>query len=426
MNPINLLKKNKTTIGEYFHITFGVALYCIGVTFFLLPYKLTTGGVAGIGSIIYYATGFAVENTYLLINVFLLVLAVIELGWKFCFKTIYAVLAITLFLWGTQRIYELIGSPMLAGEELFMSSLIGAIMEGAGLGLCFMSGGSTGGTDIIASIINKHRNMSLGTVMIVLDVMIISSCYFVFYDLQRVIFGYVILVVSSFTLDFIISHYRQAVEFKIYSRNPKAIAEAIIKSGSGVTILEGEGYYTHSERKVIVSVVRKKEQVIMLKMIKSIDPFAFVTMGNVSGVWGEGFDAIKVREKKKTLARKVIVLATDNQDEIEEVQIMFGNSYEIRSLNGIGCNISNPVNSDIQSNNAILKARFIKKYYGFDCIAQGNTLNENTKNIYAIATGDAIAEECIINKVETYEEAKAFFEAEKKQTKKQALKNVRS
>lgn len=408
-----MIKFSKTEVLDYIYIFTGTLLYAIGTAFLLLPYKLTTGGVAGIGTLIFYSTGFEVQNTYLIINLLLLVFAVKELGWRFCLRTIFAVLSLTFQLWAMQRLYELAGSPKLVGDELFMACLIGAIMEGSGLALCFMSGGSTGGTDIIAAITNKYRNVSLGTVIMLLDIIIISSCYLVFHDIQRVIFGYVLLIVSSITLDYCVSQGRQAVEFKIYSRNPYAIANAIIKTGHGVTVMDGTGFYTKSERKVIVSVVRRREQMIWLKMIKSIDPFAFVTMANVSGVWGEGFDVMKVKENHNALKRRVLVVVSNDDEEYESMKAIFGNEYDVRSLDDIGCDVTKPVNDDILSSNAPLKAKFVKRFYGFDSIATGKTLNDSSKLIYAIATGDAVMGKVDVNKFNTIEEAKTFLDNQK-------------
>lgn len=407
------IKISKEDILDYLQISAATMTYAVAVSFFLLPYKLTTGGVAGIGALVYYMTGFEVQNTYLIINALLLVFAIKELGWGFCLKTVYGVGFLSFALWLGQRVYEMSGSPMIVGDQLSMACLIGAILEGVALAFCFLAGGSTGGTDIIAAIVNKYRNMSLGTLIMLMDIVIISSCYFVFHDIQRVIFGFVLLIVSSISLDYCINRNRQAVEFKIFSRNPKAIAEAIIKSGRGVTLLDGQGYYTKSERKVILSVVRKREQMYWLKMIKSIDPFAFVTMANVSGVWGEGFDVMKVREKSNALMRKVVVLASDEEDEVEEMRMIFGPTYEIRSLNDIGCDVSKPVNTDIQSKNALLKARFVKQYYGFDCVAYGTTLNDPTAQVFAVATGLTPEEEVYLDKFASIEEVKAFFESKK-------------
>lgn len=405
-------------IKDYLYITIGISLYAFAFEFFLLPYRLTTGGVAGIGALIYYATDwFQPQWTFLLVNILLLIGAVRTLGWKFCMKTIYGVVLMTVVMSLLQEVFVSIGSPKLVGDELFMSCLIGAILQGMGLSICFSAGGSTGGTDIIAAIVNKYRNVTLGTVIMLIDVVIISSCYFVFYDIQRVIFGFVLLIVASMSLDYFLQRTRQSVEFKIYSRNPEAIANAISRSGRGVTMLNGIGWYTKYERKVLISVVRRNEQVNVFRLIKAIDPFCFVTMGNVSGVWGEGFDVMKVNEQKDKKKRRVIAYASNDETEINEARQKLGDAYEIRSLSDIGINIDNPLNSDILSTNAVLKARYVKRFYGFDSIAHGNTLNAKGDTLYALATGNPELHECIIEKMSSLEELKTVLDGQQKKNK---------
>ena len=174
--------KYTAVLIDYLTITMGVCLYAMTLAFCVLPYKLTSGGVAGIGTLVFYATGFEVQNTYIIINVALLGAAIIELGWRFCIKTIYATFSLTFAIWAAQRIFEMVDKPLLFGDELFMACIISAIGTGSGLALCFLAGGSTGGTDIIAAIVNKYRNMSIGKVIMIVDIAIISSCYFVFHD----------------------------------------------------------------------------------------------------------------------------------------------------------------------------------------------------------------------------------------------------
>ena len=294
-------------VKDYFFIALGIVIYSMGVTLFMLPYGLTSGGVGGISAIVYYATGFEIQNTYIIINALLLVAAIKVLGLKFCIKTIYGVVVMTFFLWLLQRLVEVpdpenpahkILPKLIGPEAYFMACVLGAIVEGVGLTFCFENNGSTGGTDIIAAIVNKYKNMSLGTVLMCCDIIIISSCYFIFHDWFRVIYGYVMLVICSFTLDYCMNRRHQSVQFLIFSRNPEPIANAINETHHGVTLLEGEGWYTHTERKVILSIIRKREQAAMLRMIKRIDPYAFVSMSMAGGVWGEGFDKIKVSENK--------------------------------------------------------------------------------------------------------------------------------
>ena len=229
-------------LKDYALISVGVILYAMGVTVFMLPYSLTTGGVAGVASIIYYATGIEVQVTYVIVNIILLIIAIKELGIRFCMKTIYAVFFMTFVLWLFQRIIEIpdpnqTGAMMLPkfiGEESFMACVLGAILCGSGVALCFENNGSTGGTDIIAAIVNKHRNMSLGSVIMSCDVVIISSCYFIFHDWFRVIYGFVMLFICSTTIDYWMRRRQQSVQFMIFSRNPDAIADAIIETHHGV------------------------------------------------------------------------------------------------------------------------------------------------------------------------------------------------
>jgi len=367
-------------IKDYIFITLGVFIYAMGVTVFMLPYGLTTGGVAGIASIVYYATGIEVQITYVTINVALLIAAVKVLGFRFCMKTIYGVGCMTFALWACQRFVEIPDGhggmmlPKLIGDEAFMACVLGAICDGIGLYICFENNGSTGGTDIIAAIVNKYKQMSLGTVIMACDVIIISSCYFVFHDWYRVIYGFVLLFICSFTLDYCLNKSHQSVQFLIFSRNPEKIADAIVKTGRGVTMLDGEGWYTHTERKVLMSIVRKNEQVYIQRLIKSIDPYAFVSLSNANSVWGEGFDQMKVKAEKKQQGKRTLVFASNSTHKLNEVRAILGDKYDVRSLKDIGCYIDIPRKAGSIQGNALLKARFIKRYYGFDCIADDTAL----------------------------------------------------
>lgn len=374
---INLFQE----IKDYIFITLGVFIYAMGVTIFMLPYGLTTGGVTGIAQIVYYATGvIEVQVTYVFINIALLIAAIKVLGLKFCMKTIYGVVCMTFALWACHRFVEIPDGnggmylPKLIGDESFMACVLGAISAGIGLYLCFENNGSTGGTDIIAAIVNKYKQMTLGTVIMACDVIIISSCYFVFHDWYRVIYGFVLLFICSFTLDYCLNKSHQSVQFLIFSRNPEKIADAIVKTGRGVTMLDGEGWYTHTERKVLMSIVRKNEQVYIQRLIKSIDPYAFVSLSNANSVWGEGFDQMKVKTEKKQQGKRTLVFASNSTHKLNEVKAIFGDKYDIRSLTDIGCYIDIPRKAGSIQGNALLKARFIKRYYGFDCIADDTAL----------------------------------------------------
>jgi Uncharacterized conserved protein len=203
---------------DYMMIAFGMIMYSIGWTIFLLPNNITTGGVPGIASIVYFATGFPVQYTYFAINGILLIMSLIILGWKFSVKTVFAVMTMTLVL---PIIQELTNGVHLLHDQPFMACVIGASFCGGGIGVAFSANGSSGGTDIIAAIINKYRDITLGRVILFTDMIIISSSYFALHDWEKVVYGFATLYISSFVLDQVVNSARQSVQFFIISKNMK-------------------------------------------------------------------------------------------------------------------------------------------------------------------------------------------------------------
>lgn len=295
-------------VKDYIFITLGLLLYTFGWTVFLLPYEIVTGGVTGMSAVIYYATGIRIENTYLVINVALLLVALKILGLRFLIKTIYAIVALYFMLKFAQML--MMGSDghfirILGNDQNFMSLIIGCMLTGTSLAIVFLHNGSTGGTDIIAACINKYHNFSLGQVLIGVDLLIIGSCLFIpeFGDgLQRVykvVFGLCTMVVENFMLDYVMNARRESVQFMIFSKKWQEIADAIgTKMEHGVTILDGHGWYTGKDVKVLCILAKKTESVTMFRLIKMIDPNAFVSQSSVIGVYGEGFDEMKVKIPK--------------------------------------------------------------------------------------------------------------------------------
>ena len=404
-------------LKDYALIAVGVTLYAMGVTVFMLPYSLTTGGVAGVASIIYYVTGVEVQVTYIIINALLLIAAIKVLGIRFCIKTIYAVFMMTFMLWFLQRVIEVpdpaqpgaMMLPKLIGEEAFMACVLGAIMSGTGVALCFENNGSTGGTDIIAAIVNKYKNMSIGSVIMACDVVIISSCYFIFHDWYRVIYGFVMLFVCSTTIDYWMRRRHQSVQFMIFSRNASAIADAIVKTHHGATVIEGIGWFTHTNRKVVVTVIRRREQYTIQRMIKDIDPYAFVSMTDASGVWGEGFDVMKVSEKKKdSKKQRVLVCATNNTTKIDTAQTALGDKYDIRSLLEIGCDTRQEFYSVVLGQEPRKRVSFLKRFFGFDAfyVAKDGTVT--------LVEGNYDDTEYHITEYANLEEMKKYLDTQKK------------
>ena len=297
-------------VKDYVNITLGLLLYTFGFTLFLLPYQIVTGGISGIGAIVFYSTGFPVQYTFFIINAVLIVLALKILGWKFLTKTIYATFMLTLFLEIFQDII-----PMPTGEFYkilgenndFMSLLIGCMMTGTALAIVFLNNGSTGGTDIVAAVLNKFHNITLGKALIMIDICIIGSCLFVdsfgAIDLRcrKVVFGLCTMVIECLMLDYVMFWQRQSVQFLIFSKKYQEIAYEITRiTDHTLTILDGHGYYTGKPTKVICLLAKKRESLLIFRIVKSIDPNAFVSQSAVIGVYGEGFDAIKVNVKKKS------------------------------------------------------------------------------------------------------------------------------
>ena len=263
-----LIKKIGRESKDYLAITLGLILYSLGWAMFLLPYQITTGGVTGISAIIYYATGVEIQVSYFFINAIFLGFALKILGPKFSVKTIYAIFMLTFLLWFFQWILkdENGNLPQLLGPgQDFMACVIGAGMLGFGIGIVFCNNGSTGGTDIIAWIINKYKDVTLGRMMMYCDIVIISSCYFIFHDWRRVLFGF-------------------------------CVAEGIsTKIDRGVTLLNGQGWYSKQDIKVVVVLAKKTQSLDIFRLVKDIDPNAFISQSNVVGVYGEGFDKLKVK-----------------------------------------------------------------------------------------------------------------------------------
>lgn len=279
---------------DYLMIALGMILYGIGWTVFLLPNDITTGGVPGIASIVYFATGLPVQYVYFGINAFLLLLSLKLLGWKFSMKTIYAVFVLTFFL---SVIQELTTGITLLQDQPFMACVLGASFCGSGIGIAFSANGSTGGTDIIAAIINKYRDITLGRVIMICDMIIISSSYFVLKDWEKVVYGFVTLYVSSFVLDQIVNSARQSVQFFIISKKYQEIGKEINALHRGVTVLDATGLYTGQEQKIMFVLAKKRQSTTIFRIINDIDPNAFVSQSAVIGVYGEGFDHIKGKKK---------------------------------------------------------------------------------------------------------------------------------
>lgn len=279
----------------YAIVFFGLFLYTLAWSALILPHKITGGGISGVGAIIYYATGFPVGYTFFLVNILLILVAIRILGANFGLKTIIGVIGASILLSVLQPLFS---APVV--EDKFLSAIIGGILSGAGLGIVFTQGGSTGGTDIIAMIVNKYRNISPGRVILFCDIIIIGSSFLVLTDLlpmkrvETIVYGYVSVAVTGYVIDAVLSGSKQSVQMFIFSKKFDIIADQITSQiQRGVTVIDGVGWYTKENQKVVLTLVRKHEISDVYKLIKEIDHEAFISVANVMGVYGQGFETIR-------------------------------------------------------------------------------------------------------------------------------------
>lgn len=310
------MPKNKSFlvhVKEYALITLGILMYVLGWSVFLVPNNLVGGGVSGIASIVQYATQGAVKigYTYFAVNAILLIVALFILGRSFGGKTVYAIVLASVGLnmlqgWIPAEITQILA----VDNGKLMSTIMGGIIIGVGIGMSMSQGGSTGGTDIIALIVNKYRNVSPGRMILWMDVFIILSSLCVpSYTstgelvawpekITTVVYGFLLVVICSTVLDLYISGSKQSVQLFILSSKYDEIADAITHDlHRGVTVLNGKGWYTKQETEVIMVLTRKADLNVMLRYIKSIDPDAFLSITSVTGVYGKGFDKYKGKPK---------------------------------------------------------------------------------------------------------------------------------
>lgn len=294
-------KRIFTVIKEYLIITLGLLCYTAGWVIFVIPHGMVGGGVSGMGALIYYATGFPVSYSYFLINIVLLLIALKVLGKGFGFKTVFAIVVASVFF---KILPELIPETFIQEIAIsngkLMSAIIGGAISGVGIALTFSQGGSTGGTDIVALMITKYRNVSPGKIILYIDIFIIASSILLPNDLNmgakfaNVVYGYIITGLCASTLDLLLSGMKQSIQMFIFSKNYASIADRITNElRRGVTVLDGQGWFSKQNGKVLLVIAKKTDMNYIYKIVKDEDKDAFMSEGSVRGVYGQGFDQIK-------------------------------------------------------------------------------------------------------------------------------------
>lgn len=265
-------------------------MYALGVTQFIMPHQFVIGGLTGVAVLLNYGFGLPVSLMVLIMNTILLIIAFKVLGTEFLIKTIVGVGLLTTFL----GLFENIAFTPIMTDEPLMAGLIGSIVAGAGVGLVLSVNSSTGGTDIIVLIINKYRNVTPGRMMLFVDLIIVSSSFIIFRSIETIVFGIIIISVMSTSVDWLLNGVRQSVQFFIVSKEYEEIATQVnLQLARGCTVLDGTGWYTKKEQKVLLLMAKRSESNSIFRLVKSIDPEAFVSQANVIGVYGKGFDRMK-------------------------------------------------------------------------------------------------------------------------------------
>ena len=286
--------KTLKTVKEYSVMAFALSLYVFSWTAFLIPNEITAGGVTGLSTILNYAFGLPISLTYLVLNAVLLIAGTIIMGKGFGFKTIFCVLVSSLYF----EIFPHI--PWVSDiDDNLINSIIGGAMSACGIAIVFSQGGSTGGIDIIALVINKYKEVSPGKVFMIADLLIISSILFLpGKSLQDLVYGYVVTFAFSYTVDYILTGSKQSVQMLIITNKYEEIANKLCyEMDKGVTAINSIGWYKKSDSMIIMVVTRKDKMYEVMSAVKEVDNRAFLTVSTVMGVYGEGFDEVKAKSK---------------------------------------------------------------------------------------------------------------------------------
>ena len=294
MKPINpdiVLKPVK----EYVLMAVGMLMYSFGWIGCILPAGGVGGGAAGLSLVLCNALSTAgidlqIGTMVFIINAVLLLVAGFIVGWNFGLKTIFCVVIISL---GMNFWQDVLPAGDFLHLERILAVILGGILAGVGISMCFAQGGSTGGTDIVAMIINKYHTVSYGKILIYSDFVIIGSTLLVGFHIDTVIYGYVMTAVVGYTVDMIMAGNQQSSQVFIVTRDYEKMADAIAQNvHRGVTLIDSQGWYSKEHSKIVMVVCRKRESAVILKFVKTIDPDAFITVGSVMGVYGKGFEAL--------------------------------------------------------------------------------------------------------------------------------------
>lgn len=280
-------------IKDYLIMALAIFIYTIGLTGFIMPNQVVSGGLAGAALLLNYATGINVSTTIFVVNVLLLIVAFRPLGKKFVINTIIGAGMLTVGV----RLGEVYLKPYFLANppvhDPFIAIVLGGIFMGVALGMVYSVNGSTGGVDIIGFLVTKYFKIRISRILLYVDVLIVLSSIFILkgYTIEKMVLGLILLPVMYQAVDVIMNGAKQAIQVIILSKKYEEIATHInTELKRGCTVVDGIGWYTKNSQKVIIVFARRGEGTAIFRLINSIDPDAFVTRANVEAVYGKGFE----------------------------------------------------------------------------------------------------------------------------------------
>lgn len=277
-------------VRNFVFITLGLAIFAFGWTAFMIPHELTGGGVSGIGAILYFALKIPVGISTLVLNLILVAFAWKVLGRKFCVNTIICSVILSTFMSIGQAVFT---QPLV--DDKFMCTLIGASLAAFGVGMAINWGGNTGGTDIVALMIGKYRNISYGRITLYTNLVIVGSSYFIVHDLEKLVYSMVVMFVYTVVSDVVIDGYKQSYQIMVFSKKNREIGERINKEiERGATFIKATGSYTKEESEILLIIAHRTDKVLITRIIKEIDDTAFISISKTYGVYGKNFDRLKL------------------------------------------------------------------------------------------------------------------------------------
>ncbi|CEN36452.1 conserved membrane hypothetical protein [Capnocytophaga cynodegmi] len=284
-------------IKDYLTIILGLALFTIGLTGFILPNRIVTGGLSGVSIIVKYVTDIEIWKTSLVVNIVLLAIAFRAVNRQYVIRTLLGIGLLSLMLSFGESYLQPYFSENPPVRDGFLSAIVGGLFCGTGLGLVFSVNGSTGGTDIIGALVTKYYRISLARILLIVDVLIVVSSYFILdgdkETLERTIYGLILLPLMWQMVEIVINGARQSVQLFIFSKHYDEIATHInTEIKRGCTVIDGLGWYSQTPQKVVIVIARRTEATSIFRLVGSIDPEAFVTKATVMGVYGKGFDKL--------------------------------------------------------------------------------------------------------------------------------------